>query len=214
MRHPIILGLTACFLATSLQAQSTISLEEFDLGEPAPTATAATKAKSASFGDCLLDAGGCANSDLKAGSDFSLEDVVNLKVESNAGTAIVPAATTSQSVGPLPSIDMEILFDYNSDDVRPDQMTRLFELAEVLRDERFAEYTFLFVGHSDAKGSAAYNQELSARRAKSVANFVQASARLSQENFAASGIGFSRLKDPADPLGPQNRRVQLVLVPQ
>ena len=204
MRHPIILGLTACFLATSLHAHSTISLEEFDLGEPAPTATAAPKARSASFGECLLDAAGCANSDLKAGSDFSLEDVVNLKVESNAGTAIVPATT----------IDMEILFDYNSDDVRPDQMTRLFELAEVLRDERFADYTFLFVGHSDAKGSAAYNQELSARRAKSVANFVQASARLSQENVAASGIGFSRLKDAADPLGPQNRRVQLVLVPK
>ncbi len=91
MRHPIILGLTACFLATSLHAQSTISLEEFDLGEPAPTATAAPKARSASFGECLLDAAGCANSDLKAGSDFSLEDVVNLKVESNAGTAILPA---------------------------------------------------------------------------------------------------------------------------
>ncbi|MFT5796909.1 MAG: OOP family OmpA-OmpF porin [Candidatus Azotimanducaceae bacterium] len=214
MHNFILVGFTLFVFSAPLQAQSTLTLESYDLGLSDPATSVPLETESSALGDCLLAASECRDSQMKAGTIFSLEDVINLKVESNAGTAIVPASTGTQTSAPLQSIDMEILFDYNSDVVRPDQMNSLFELGTILKDDQFSGFTFLFVGHSDAKGSAAYNQDLSARRARAVSNFVQASARLSQDNFAASGMGFSRLKDRNDPLGPQNRRVQLVLVPK
>lgn len=212
MRLPFFTFLAISLLAPALHAQSTVTLQDFDTSESASAAPREKPAENRT--DCLLSSGNCGKTGMAAAADFSLEDVVNLKIESNAGTAIVPASTGSQSSAPLASIDMEILFDYNSDKVRQDQAHRLYELSEALKDDRFSDFTFLFVGHSDAKGSAVYNQDLSARRARAVANFVQVSAKMPEDKFAASGMGFERLKDQNDPFGPQNRRVQLVLVPR
>ncbi|MEM5582593.1 OmpA family protein [Roseibium sp. AS2] len=204
-------------------AQSTLSLDDFDLGpDPAPvegkTAPLAAPRQAASdMETCLLDPSACENDEFRSGTSFSLDDVVNLGIvdrEEVAATRPAQDGTVAKvTSAPLPSIDVEILFDYNSADLRPDQITKIAELSRVIGQEKFKNYRFLLLGHTDAKGSASYNLALSQRRAQTVATFVGASAGLQAQRIIATGMGASKLKAATDPYGAQNRRVQLVLVP-
>jgi outer membrane protein OmpA-like peptidoglycan-associated protein len=70
-----------------------------------------------------------------------------------------------------PSVDLEIFFGYKSAEITPQAMTILNTLGRALSDARLADDAFLIAGHTDAKGGAAYNLELSQRRAESVRQF-------------------------------------------
>ena len=131
------------------------------------------------------------------------------------GSEIAPSTVpgTTAAPAPLPSIDLEILFAYNSDDLTPEAMGKLSSLADALRDPRLSDARLIFIGHTDGVGSAAYNMDLSRRRAEAVARFVQGTMGLPPSRIRAEGVGFSRLKNSFDPAAAQNRRVQLVLVP-
>lgn len=204
-------------------AQSTLTLESFSVTpdqEPSESIEPVERSGS-DLENCLLDFTTCDNSEFRSGTSLSLEDVVNIGIidREEVATSISSTSASAESTAaamaePLPSVDMEILFDYNSDAVRGDQMPQLAELADLLKSERFGDYRFLFLGHTDAKGSADYNRTLSARRAESVAALVRGLAGLPTDRIVASGMGFSQLKTPGDPLGSQNRRVQLVLLPR
>lgn len=65
----------------------------------------------------------------------------------------------------------EVLFDFNSAGLRPASRTSLGEMAGVL--EKYPNTTIEVAGHTDSIGSAAYNQQLSERRANSVANYLE-----------------------------------------
>ncbi len=213
---PQFLSLIAALAAPAAFAQSTMTLDSFSLNDSTAAKPAETAAAASSLETCLTNPAACASAEHKSGTDFSLDDVVNLGIVDREEVA-QQASTAGGSVDvtePLPSVDMEILFDYNSDTVRSDQIGQLAELAALLKSEKFSGYRFLFLGHTDAKGSAAYNQDLSARRAESVAQMVRGMAGLEGERTLASGLGFAKLKSPGDPFDGQNRRVQLVLVPR
>lgn len=213
---PHFFSLIAALAAPAAFAQSTMTLDSFSLGDSTAAKPAETTSAASALESCLTDPSSCSSAEHKSGTDFSLDDVVNLGIVDREEVA-QQASTAGGSVDvtePLPSVDMEILFDYNSDTVRSDQIGQLAELAALLKSEKFAGYRFLFLGHTDAKGSAAYNQDLSARRAESVAQMVRGMAGLEGNRTLASGMGFSKLKTPGDPFGGQNRRVQLVLVPR
>ena len=213
---PHFLTLIAALAAPAAFAQSTMTLDSFSLEGTTAAEPAEAEPAAGSLETCLTDPASCSSAEHKSGTDFSLDDVVNLGIVDREEVA-QQAATTGGTVDvsePLPSVDMEILFDYNADTVRGDQLPQLAELAALLKSEKFAGYRFLFLGHTDAKGSAEYNQDLSARRAESVAQLVRGLAGLDSERTLASGMGFSKLKTPDDPFGGQNRRVQLVLVPR
>ncbi|MCB1419102.1 MAG: OmpA family protein [Notoacmeibacter sp.] len=221
------LAALACMVTAPAAAQSTITLEDFDLGKKKPAAaqpapeTSPSRAPSSEMEKCLLDQANCTSKEFKTKTNFSLDDVVNLGVidheeakkakeaQAKDNTAAGKPADTAQA---LPSIDIEILFDYDSADVRPDQYAKLIELANVLKGAKFQDYRFAFLGHTDAKGSPDYNDNLSARRARAVSNFIQASAGLPSGQMIATGLGARKLKDFSDPYGPQNRRVQILLV--
>ena len=226
----ILLASTSVAAAQSTVTLDLDSLDFSDTGSetaktPAPEVTA-----TGGIQDCLLNPANCQSSEMRSGAAISLDDVQNLGVidhenmpkpastgtnttntASGGGNSAVKPATYTE---PLPSIDMEILFDYNVAAIRYDQYQRLDELADILRKPEFAKYTLLFVGHTDAVGSAAYNNRLSGDRARSVADYVRSRAGLPWDRVSSAGMGFSRLKTPYDPSGPQNRRVQLVLVPR
>ncbi len=167
---------------------------------------------------CLLDRASCTDSRFKSSTDFSLDDVVNIKIVDRASVKAAPAdgssAQAAAAQAPLPSIDMEILFEYNSAEIRTDQYAQLRLLAETLAAPEFSNYTIAVIGHTDAKGSDAYNLDLSWRRANEVANAVSLLSGLPQNRMTATGLGARRLKSEADPMGPQNRRVQIVLIPR
>jgi len=217
------LPLALLSLSLPAMAQSTITLEDFDLGsDPAPATTPSRGAGTELAGEsdmekCLLNQSACDNSEYKSNTSFSLDDVVNLGIVDREEVSATPPSGNDQPVtaaaDPLPSIDMEILFDYNSANLRPDQLVKIAELSRILGQDKFQNYRFLLLGHTDAKGSDEYNMALSQKRAQAVATFVTASAGLPGQRVIASGMGASKLKDSSDPYGEQNRRVQLVLVP-
>jgi outer membrane protein OmpA-like peptidoglycan-associated protein len=109
-----------------------------------------------------------------------------------------------------PSIDLEIYFDYKSAEVTPKAVAVLNTLGRALSDARLADDSFLIAGHTDAKGGAAYNLELSQRRAQAVRQFLIANFKVDAQRLIAKGYGLQRLKTPTDPLAAANRRVQIV----
>lgn len=63
-----------------------------------------------------------------------------------------------------------LLYDFDSDVVRPEAKANLRELAESL--DKYPNTDLLIVGHTDQLGSVAYNQSLSERRARSAASYL------------------------------------------
>lgn len=205
-------------LACPVSAQSVITLDDFDLGDGAADRPAEGSKQESGIALCLRDPRSCEEGSFKSSVAFSIDDVVNIGIidreeVDETRVSANPDRDGAAAAVVLPSIDLEVLFDSNSDSIRADQIPQLVDLAEVLRDGDFDGYKLIFMGHTDAKGSAEYNLELSRRRAQSVAAFVTSAAALPESLAQSVGLGFTRLADPENPLAANNRRVQLVLVP-
>jgi len=116
-------------------------------------------------------------------------------------------------------IDMasDILFDFDRSNLRPEAEAALRQLAELLRER--ARGTIRIEGHTDSKGSVAYNQRLSEARALSVENWLLRNGRLTGVEYESRGFGASRPvasntrpDGSDDPDGRQrNRRVEIVI---
>ena len=109
-----------------------------------------------------------------------------------------------------PTIDLEILFEYNSADISSKAVPALLALGNALSRQDLMGSVFLINGHTDAAGGAEYNQLLSQRRANSVRRVLIEQYKLAPDTLIATGFGKEQLKDPAHPLGEVNRRVQIV----
>lgn len=109
-----------------------------------------------------------------------------------------------------PAIDLEILFDYNSDVVGPKAVPALVQLGNALAQAEFRGTVFLINGHTDAAGSPEYNQGLSQRRAQAVRRTLIEQYKIAPDTLIATGFGKEQLKAPHDPLSGANRRVQIV----
>ncbi len=226
MTKHILIACAALWLPAMAVAQSTVTLDSFNLNDT-PKVENRPKADGAAseMRDCLLDPSTCESAEFDAGATFTLDDVQNLGVAKRVTATPRPntgpntGPTAQLAVGPrpdpkpLPTIDLEVLFAYNSDALTPQAMAKLSNLSSALNDPRLQGRTLIFIGHTDAVGSAAYNNQLSLRRARSVANYVQTTMGLPTSQIEALGVGFSRLKNTWDPASAQNRRVQLVLAP-
>jgi outer membrane protein OmpA-like peptidoglycan-associated protein len=84
------------------------------------------------------------------------------------------------------TFDSGILFDVDSDALRPEAQSNLRELAESLGD--YEGTSVLVVGHTDATGSDEYNQGLSERRSAAARSFL-VSAGLEAGRIEAVGLG-------------------------
>lgn len=199
---------------TTAFAQSIITLDSLDLEEDK---TPETQKDSALSESCLVnpDQEHCGEAQSSSQS-FSLNDVVNLgiidrsevEVEDENGEIV----RVEERVEPLPSIDLEILFDYDSAELRPDQVAPLIAVSQDLQDVDFDRAQLVLMGHTDGVGSAVYNKDLSLRRARSVAAFLADAARIPTYRIRTSGMGFDYLRYPGNPEHPGNRRVQILLV--
>lgn len=86
-------------------------------------------------------------------------------------TASVPGATVTRvGEGLVVTFDSGILFDFNSDALKPAARSNLDNLAANLAS--FGDSRLMLVGHTDSVGTAQYNQTLSEKRAMSVANYL------------------------------------------
>ena len=104
-----------------------------------------------------------------------------------------------------------ILFDTDSDVIRPESTPTLREIGEMLQEH--GDMSLLIEGHTDSAGEADYNLELSERRAQSVVEHLVASYGIDSNRLAAAGFGESNpVGDNSTPEGrQQNRRVELVV---
>lgn len=109
-----------------------------------------------------------------------------------------------------PAVDLEINFEYNSASVSPTAQPQLHNLGKALTSAELSGSIFMLGGHTDAKGSDSYNQNLSERRAETVKKFLTENYKIPAENLVSAGYGKSELKNKADPTAAENRRVQVV----
>ena len=86
-------------------------------------------------------------------------------------TASVPGATVTRvGEGLVVTFESGLLFDFDSDKLRPEARSNLDNLASNL--STFGDSKLLLVGHTDSVGSAGYNQTLSERRALAVGSYL------------------------------------------
>jgi len=110
---------------------------------------------------------------------------------------------------PLPSINIKVYFEFDSDILKPEALDVLNNLGEALTFGELNSYRFQIAGHTDAVGSDAYNQVLSERRAKAVLNYLAATFNIDPARIDAVGYGESQLFNPEQPEADENRRVQV-----
>lgn len=110
----------------------------------------------------------------------------------------------------LPAADLEIFFPFNGSEITPEATATLRLLGEALSDLRFRSSRFIIAGHTDGRGGVAYNLALSQARAEAVRRWLIATYKLDPRNLAARGFGKSQLKNRANPLADENRRVQVI----
>ena len=104
-----------------------------------------------------------------------------------------------------------INFDFNSARIQESSNPQLERLASAMKLEQLQALRFQVEGHTDAKGTAQYNQALSERRAQSVTGFL-AKQGVAAERLTPLGKGFSELLNKNDPLSPDNRRVRITTI--
>ncbi|MEM0385219.1 MAG: OmpA family protein [Nitrososphaeria archaeon] len=102
-----------------------------------------------------------------------------------------------------------ILFVLDSAVIRPESRPVLEEMVSLLRSE--PGWKLMIEGHTDSTGTAAYNQNLSEKRAAAVKDYLTA-AGIPAERLQTVGYGATRpVADNATEAGrAQNRRVELV----
>lgn len=158
----------------------------------------------------------------KAGPDSELQsvfvssEVAPERVETTRSLLSELNARRSEGVIVI-DLPADVLFDFDKATIRPDAEPALARAAELLKSYPRAQVSI--GGHTDAKGDDAYNEGLSLRRARAVADRLQGPAGRS---LKAEGFGERRPVAPNvrpdgadDPAGRQkNRRVEIRITPQ
>ncbi len=108
------------------------------------------------------------------------------------------------------TFDSGLLFDFDSDKIRPAAATNLTELAKSLN--KFGNSNLMIVGHTDSQGDEAYNQSLSYRRANSASSYLQ-SQGVPSTRVSTSGRGELEpvATNETDTGRQQNRRVEVAI---
>jgi outer membrane protein OmpA-like peptidoglycan-associated protein len=131
-------------------------------------------------------------------------------MDSKSPSARADEAVRRAEAKDAPSVDLEILFEYDSSQITPKSVALLDTLGRALSDARLAQDEFLIAGHTDGKGAADYNLALSQRRAEAVRRYLITKFKINAARLTAKGYAAQHLKNTADPLAAENRRVQIV----
>jgi len=144
------------------------------------------------------------------GQNPSSEEIVKALLPNGAQTRSLRGVTIEPGQEePTPSIDLQVNFAYDSADLTNEALITLKALGEALQDARLQGSNFMIVGHTDAKGSDAYNMTLSEKRALAVRNHLAFFYGVEAARLASIGRGESQLAYPSDPENELNRRVEI-----
>lgn len=108
------------------------------------------------------------------------------------------------------TFDSGLLFDFDSDRIKPEAAKNLQELANSLN--KFGNSNLLIVGHTDSQGEDAYNMSLSQRRANAASAYLQ-SQGVPSARISTSGRGESEpvATNDTDAGRQLNRRVEVAI---
>ncbi len=123
----------------------------------------------------------------------------------------IPGATVTRvGEGIAVTFASGLLYDFDSDVVRAEAAKNLRSLAASLG--KYPNTDLLISGHTDAVGSAAYNQGLSERRATASANYLE-SQGVTRGRLRAVGRGEAEALVPNETEGGRqaNRRVEIAI---
>jgi outer membrane protein OmpA-like peptidoglycan-associated protein len=103
-----------------------------------------------------------------------------------------------------------LLYDFDSDVVRPEAQANLRELAASL--DKYTGSDVLIVGHTDALGTSSYNQSLSERRAGAASAYL-ASQGVARSRIRTKGLGETEpvAGNDTEAGRQQNRRVEVAI---
>jgi outer membrane protein OmpA-like peptidoglycan-associated protein len=110
-----------------------------------------------------------------------------------------------------PSVNLNIPFELNSSALKPQASEQLKQLELALTSDALSKDRFVVAGHTDAKGSAQYNKQLSLRRAQAVKQFLVAKG-LDGGRLDTVGYGSEKLLNPDHPEDSSNRRVEIRVI--
>ncbi len=143
--------------------------------------------------------------------NFAFVRVVTTKEMEDGKIKFVGAGQMQEALANTGSINLYgIQFDFDKDVVKPESKPTLDEISKVLHaapDLRLA-----IVGHTDKQGTAAYNVDLSKRRAESVVASLTDDYDIAKSRLTPRGAGASAPLAPNDTEEgrAKNRRVELV----
>jgi outer membrane protein OmpA-like peptidoglycan-associated protein len=111
----------------------------------------------------------------------------------------------------------DVLFDFDKWDIRSDADATLKKVGDIINAYKSPQV--IIAGHTDSKGSEAYNQRLSEKRAESVKKWLSENAGISADTMKTIGYGETRPMAPNansdgsdNPEGRQkNRRVEIII---
>lgn len=164
------------------------------------------------------------------GSQLSAEEIGDIfKKQKTRGlvlapstTTTAPAATTTEETAPAATtvaatpeytqldkdetIAVQISFDFDSAALRNDQKGKLTNLCAAMQSTDIG--LFRIIGHTDASGSASYNERLSLLRAQEVKRHMVSECGIAESKLEAIGVGEEFPSNTANPRADENRRVE------
>ena len=122
-----------------------------------------------------------------------------------------PAARPQPTPAVHPSVTLEaITFEPGSAKLKPESLDELRNLGIALNQIVKDGPKLLIEGHTDNKGTAAYNLELSKRRAEAVKDYLIKEMGVPADRLETVGKGFSEPANPRNPTAPEDRWVVVV----
>ena len=214
MKTPLILAmcsaiaLAACTDPASLGSNGTVSNQKTKQGAIAGAATGALLGALVGNRDDALK-GAVIGGAVGAGIGYSL-DKQEADLRRDLGNDNVTVQNTGDRL--IVTLPQDILFATDSFSVRSDLRRDLNAVAGNL--QAYPNSTIQIVGHTDSDGDAAYNQQLSERRANSIADILL-DAGIPFSRIQTFGRGESQpVASNLDPAGKaKNRRVEIVILP-
>jgi outer membrane protein OmpA-like peptidoglycan-associated protein/tetratricopeptide (TPR) repeat protein len=140
----------------------------------------ATNKETGEVDSTMTDSKGVANFRFKGGFNFTINARFNQTLTNSIEVSTINRKCSEiiitcdekkiieleKTVGPRV---LDIYYDYNKADIRPDAAVELDKLVKLLTDN--PQYKIEFGSHTDCRGDDAYNQRLSEARAKSVLKY-------------------------------------------
>jgi len=117
----------------------------------------------------------------------------------------------AQSPEPDPS-SLFVYFDFDQAVLQSAAYQALDVIGRQMQDPRFRDFVLQISGHTDGRGSDAYNLALSERRAEAVRSYLVGKFAINPQRVRSAAFGDRVLIDRADPFAGDNRRVHLALV--